>query len=141
MAKAASPAAIDFRKFGREIERGDPHAGLARILDGGNGRLASRSCTEGQDGVDGRIGAESGLDLGANVGRIVRDRQHRHLAAEAFREALATQVEGDVADLLVDADADLAAHFLELGAGNPAGIDFVLTHMQERAELLGNVGS
>ena len=68
-------------------------------------------------------------------------RQHRHLAAEAFGEALAAQVERDVADLLVDADADLAAHLLELGAGDPAGVDFILADMQERAELLRNVGA
>ena len=47
----------------------------------------------------------------------------------------------DVADLLVDAEADLAAHFLQLRAGDASGLDLVLADMKQRAELLRHVGA
>jgi hypothetical protein len=61
--------------------------------------------------------------------------------ADTFREALAAQVEGDVADLLVHAQADLAAHLLQLRPGDAPGLDLVLAHMEQGAELLGHVGA
>jgi hypothetical protein len=42
---------------------------------------------------------------------------------------------------VVDAEPDLAAHLLQLGARGPPGDDLVLTHMEQRSEAFRLVGS
>ena len=63
------------------------------------------------------------------------------VAAETLGEALAAQVEGDVADLLVDADRLGDARLLHLLAAALAGLVLGLADMDRDAQLLAHVGA
>src|SRR4029077_352744 len=123
-------------------ERCDINLALfAGVLDCGERRLTSRSRTEREDRVDVAIGGERRLHLRSTLGRFVRDRQHGHLAAEAFGEALAAKIEGHVSDFLVYTESNFPAHFLELLAGRLSSGLLVLADVKERAQGLRHVRS
>ena len=67
------------------------------------------------------------------------DRDHLDVAAQALGEALAAQVERDVADLLVDADRLGDAGRLHLLAAALAGLELGLADMDQHAQLLAHV--
>ncbi len=112
----------------------------ADLLERGQRRLgAGRPQGENAFGV--RILAEEGQDGVAGLGRVHRDGEDRNLAAEAVLEALAAQIEGDVADLLVDAHRLGDAGLLHLLAAAKAGLVLGLADVHQGAELLADIAA
>ena len=88
-------------------------------------------------GVRGHVGDHAVLHLG----RVDHAAHHRHVDAEALGEAGAAVVEAGVADLVIGADRLGEAERLDPFAGRDAGLVLVLSHEQETAEVLRQLGA